>query len=413
MTANTGPLLLDVTRLVSRVGRRPLSGIDRIELEYLRRAQVPGQEMRLWVGTEERGKSGGGMLLDAEAAAMLERLLLSPAQPPRGWWEAGPKGRAQWSLWQKSAAQAGPAGVERLLANAFPGGGRYLNVGHANVSDDSLLRIGAAGLGITVMIHDTIPLDHPEFSRPVTRGPAIGEIFATKLSAVSRHARHILCPTQVVADDVSRHLAAGPLPPVSVAPLGIVASQPDMAAASALLPSARPWFVTIGTIEPRKNHSFLLDLWEEMAREDSAETIPLLIVIGRRGWAAPELLARIDRLPPSGPVRVFHNVDDAAAMGLLAGSRGLLFPSLAEGCGLPALEAAALGVPVICSDLPVFRETLGNYPVYATPGDSYSWLEAIEQLAWAPVGEATRKNPPPLPSWDEHFGRVLGDPAKC
>jgi glycosyltransferase involved in cell wall biosynthesis len=164
---------------------------------------------------------------------------------------------------------------------------------------------------------------------------------------------------------------------------------------------ARPYFITIGTIEPRKNHALLLDVWEQLG---TGPDVPQLIVLGAKGWAGPELFARLDRAIATGNVIHHADLDDGRAMGLLLGARALLFPTFAEGFGLPPIEALALGVPVIAADLPVLREVLGDKVVYLDPSDSYSWMETIRAMRQGgAVGNACHA----APRWADHFKIVL------
>lgn len=96
---------------------------------------------------------------------------------------------------------------------------------------------------------------------------------------------------------------------------------------------------------------------------------------------------------------------DGALISLLQGARALLFPSFAEGFGLPPAEAAALGCPVIANPLPVLQEILGDYPVYLPVSDDYAWLETIMQAAVKPPKQAGRRWQPP--DWGQHFNAVL------
>ncbi|MGB8812877.1 MAG: glycosyltransferase, partial [Paracoccaceae bacterium] len=135
--------------------------------------------------------------------------------------------------------------------------------------------------------------------------------------------------------------------------------------------------------------------------------MPQLLIIGSRGWANEAVFARLDSVTPGGPVRELPGLSDGAVAALLDGAQALLFPSLAEGFGLPAVEAAALGVPVIASNLPVFRDILDDYPVYLDSGDSYSWMETItEKLQAAGDANLQRKKRAAL-GWVAHFNAVL------
>ena len=91
---------------------------------------------------------------------------------------------------------------------------------------------------------------------------------------------------------------------------------------------------------------------------------------------------------------------------MLASTRALLFPSFIEGFGLPAVGAAAMGTPVLCSDLPVFRELLGPNALYADPHDSAAWEVAIRGL----IQRAAQVSHPPYkaPTWEKHF-RIVFD----
>lgn len=83
-----------------------------------------------------------------------------------------------------------------------------------------------------------------------------------------------------------------------------------------------PYFITIGTIEPRKNHAFLLDLWEGW--EDALH----LVICGNRGWKNEDVFARLDTVDRSR-ITELNGLEDAQMMGLLKGAKAALFPSFA------------------------------------------------------------------------------------
>jgi len=83
----------------------------------------------------------------------------------------------------------------------------------------------------------------------------------------------------------------------------------------------------------------------------------------------------------------------------------MLFPPYSEGCGLPPAEALALGCRVLCADLPVYGEILGNHAVYASHLDRYLWEKTIKKLATTVSGDQTSKYDPP--TWAAHFKAVL------
>ena len=385
--------LLDLTRLVSRLGRGPLTGIDRVEAQWLNHLAT-GEEPAFALIRS----AAGFLLLDRAGMA---RLLDSPL-PARGdllsrlGHRRDPlRARAETLARRLSVARCLRGGLARMLRRHLTQGGTYLNVGHANLTDHGLTAIRAAGLRVLVLIHDTIPLDHPHLARADTVEP-----FRRKLAAVAAHADRVI---HLTADTRARTEAQltrlGRVPPGVVAPNGVTVAAP--AALPTGLNPVAPWFVALGTIEPRKNLGLLLDAWEHLT------PAPQLYIVGNRGWADPALLARLDALPPGGPVRVLSGLSDGAVATLLCGARALLFPSLAEGFGLPPLEAAALGTPVIAGDLAVTRELLGDYAVYLPVGDSYPWAETIAMKAAEPPGEGVQGSGVRIPRWEDHFKIVL------
>lgn len=391
--------LIDLTRLVSRQGRPALTGIDRVELNWLLHLLERDEPLFALVRT-----SVGFLLLPREGAARvavmaqgdgaLGRMDLLSRLTRRNDPDLG---RAETALRPLALARVPAPLLARALRRHLPAGAVWLNLGHANLTGGVFRSVRAAGLRSAILIHDTIPLDYPHFCR--ADAPMA---FAAKLLEVSAHADHVIHLTASTRARTEAHLARlGRVPQGITAPLGVRVAAPDPAALPAGLDLARPYFVALGTIEPRKNHALLLDVWERMAQTDDT---PMLYLIGSRGWADPLLLARLDT-PPAGVVPL-QGLSDGAVSALIAGARMLLFPTFAEGYGLPPLEAAALGTRVACSDLPVLRECLKDYPVYLSPSDSYSWSETIraELRAESRTGQAWQGN---LPAWEDHFNAVL------
>jgi glycosyltransferase involved in cell wall biosynthesis len=393
-------LLIDLTRLVSRQGKGALTGVDRVELAWL--DHLLGQDVPLHglVRTPV-----GYLLFGRDGAALVSALAHRKAPPPatdllgrlvrRG---DPPRAGAEAGLRRLARARAAGPFLAASLRRVVPAGAVYLNLGHTNLTDRTLGAVRAAGLRVAVLVHDTIPLDHPGFSRAGTP-----EAFGRKLGAVARHADLVIHTAQATRTATEAHLArAGRVPSGIVAPLGVTVAPPDPAALPAGLDLTRPCFVALGTVEPRKNHALLLDVWARLAQGDGP--LPQLLILGNRGWADPALLARLDGGPEG--VTELSGLADGAVSALLAASRGLLFPSFAEGYGLPPLEAAALGVPVVCSDLPVLRELLSDYPVYLDPSDSYSW-ERVVRTRTAGDGRTAPESAYAIPAWEAHFNAVL------
>lgn len=385
--------LIDITRTLSRVGRGNPTGIDRVELAYIRGVFDRDPDA---VALAAMGRERVLVPLRAVVEALPELLSNRPARRP-SWRDAfrlklPPAQRAARSL-LRSAAIRSHRRIEPLLRGlSFD---RYFNVGHSNLTEDSLTTVKATGAAIWVMVHDLIPLDYPQYTRErVVAG------FRARMRAVARHADVVICNSEETRTRVQDVFGGwGRVPDTLVAHLGVEPS--DLRHA----PAPQPSFVILGTIEPRKNHALLLDVWEDIGNDAR------LHVIGRRGWRNEAVFARLNAQPPG--VREISDADDAALNRHLSEARALLFPSFAEGYGLPALEAAQMGLPVICSNLPVFHEILGDYATYLLPDDRAAWVAAIRALAAATPsghnGGDLATPPPPIPRWDSHFRHVFGE----
>jgi glycosyltransferase involved in cell wall biosynthesis len=205
---------------------------------------------------------------------------------------------------------------------------------------------------------------------------------------------------------------AGPgrsLPRVVVVPLGI---NPAGTAAAPRAQPGRPYFVIIGTIEPKKNHLLLLNLWRQLRGKMGDET-PRLIVIGRRGWENENIVDMLERSRAfAGFVEERGRLSDRDVITILGGARALLLPSFAEGYGLPLAEALSMGIPVICSDIPAFREVGGDVPEFLDPLDGPSWRKAIVDYATeSSLGRQAQLDRVKYwvcPSWEDHFRQISG-----
>lgn len=392
--------LLDLTRLVSRLGRGPLTGIDRVELAYLQYLLARREPLFALVRT-----ALGFVVLDrAGAGGMLDRVLgkvpLGPADllglmTQR---HLPPALRAESDARRLAVARCLSVRLGATLRRVLPCGAVYVNVGHANLSARVLRAIkSVVDARIVVLVHDTIPLDYPQYCRP---GMALA--FAKKLAVVEGHADFVVHSAKCTRQQTETHFTR--IPPGIVAPLGVDTTLRD---AGAPVAADCPYFVVLGTIEPRKNIGLLVKVWQKL--QTIHGPVPHLYVIGNRGWAEPALFDDLAALVAGGHASVLHSLSDGAVVALLNGASALLFPSYAEGYGLPPIEAAALGVPVIAGNLPVVVEMLDDYPVYLDTSDVYAWTEAITQQMkhQMPQHNADRQIRVP-PNWADHFELVFG-----
>ena len=136
-------------------------------------------------------------------------------------------------------------------------------------------------------------------------------------------------------------------------------------------PPATPYFLSVGTLEPRKNLPSLVDAWREVRRHHAVD----LVVAGRRRADAPPIAEE-----PG--LRLTGELPDDQLPGLYSGALALVYPSLYEGFGLPVLEAMQCGAGVIASS--AVAEAAGDAAVYADDTESLvlAMLEAIERPQW-------------------------------
>lgn len=398
--------LLDLTRLTSRVGRGPMTGIDRVEAAYLRQILAADTPIFGLVRT-----SLGFCLLDRKGLAalnnriagstswgnpdLLSRLFLKSEKTRRS---------VESDLRRLCIHRTISRGLSRMLVRALPKNVIWLNVGHTNLNPtifDAVHQV--EGGRAHVMVHDVIPLIYPEYQRVGTV-----EQFTKRMQSIAKNADLVIYNSHQSQKDAKPFFKKwGRIPEGLVAHLGIERPTPDPTALPPNLNLSQPYFVTVGTIEPRKNHAFLLDIWQQMHTEDTP--LPQLVIIGNRGWNNEAVFRRLDA-NPAGVIEL-NGLNDAAMAALVQGARALLFPSLAEGFGLPPGEAILLGTPVVTTDLAVIREILENIPIYANALDMYPWIQIIRELTTKAKIEQSKKGSAGknsrLPTWQDHFNMVL------
>jgi glycosyltransferase involved in cell wall biosynthesis len=188
-------------------------------------------------------------------------------------------------------------------------------------------------------------------------------------------------------------LGTDPLPPLS-----------DLPAPA----QSTPYFVCLGTIEPRKNHQLLLDVWADFHKSLPDHEISHLHIIGRRGWLNEDVFDTLDNADFMGKTVFEHGqIPDERLGPLLRCARGLLFPTFAEGFGYPLVEALQMGVRVICSVLPCFHEIAGDAPEYCDVSIQSEWSAKILLLSSSNASiEKLEKNIPEFANWCEHFHKI-------
>jgi len=213
-------------------------------------------------------------------------------------------------------------------------------------------------------VHDAIPLNHPDLtSINPRRHRAVLDAIVTNgqgITTVSQSAHAAIvaalsCDPAFVTDtgqpvDVS-DMTQGPLP------AGLI---------------RYGYFLVVGSIEPRKNLTAILAAYRRTDLD-----LPL-VVAGPDGWHSGPILAELAATP--GTIRIPY-VSRAALLNLIENARALIFPSLAEGFGLPMVEAMALGVPVLTSNRGALAEVAGGAALTVDPTDVTAISGAMVRLA--------------------------------
>jgi glycosyltransferase involved in cell wall biosynthesis len=255
--------------------------------------------------------------------------------------------------------------------------------------------LAVRGVRIMAMVHDLIPITHPEYC-----SPAAGPWHQQRIEQLLEYAELIITNSQSTANELREFARTIQLttPRLCAAPLGVESAFLE---APLIPPAAGPYFVCVGTLEPRKNLHLLFNIWRRLAERLGDDTPPLVLA-GQRGWETESIIDHLDRSPAvRRHVHEASGLNDAELAGLIAGATALLSPSYTEGFNLPIAEAFALGTPVIASDIPVHRE-LASGAHLIDPLDGPAWLTAIESA----IRTRPATNMTALPSWAAHFALV-------
>ena len=276
-----------------------------------------------------------------------------------------------------------------------------------------LARWKMAGARIIVVVYDLLPALHPKwFEAKDVRS------YLDWIRAVAIHADRVLCISAASADEMHRWLArhhpgVEKYMEISWFHLGadIAASVP----ASGVSPDfdfrfqrivARQAILMVGTVEPRKGHAQALQALEQLWRQGKQIN---LAIVGKPGWRVEMLVKRLREHPESGH-RLFwiEDASDEMLCRLYEHAAGLLMASEGEGFGLPLIEAACHGVPILARDLAVFREIAGNHATYFSGHSGHELAIAIS--AWSDElsrGKAIRPDGIPHLSWHESTRQLL------
>ena len=215
-----------------------------------------------------------------------------------------------------------------------------------------------------VTVHDLTPMRYPELAQPATLA------YDGLIRRALARGAWVHTVSASVAAEVVDHFGTDRVVTVHQGVPPVVPVEPDRRVAD-----GAPYVLTVGTVEPRKDHPALVRAFDAVAADDREIR---LVIAGPDGWGADQLKAAIaaarhrDRI-----VRVGY-VDDRARAALVRGARVFAFPSRYEGFGLPPLEAMTAGVPVVATSAGALPEVLDGAATLVPVGDDDALAAALD-----------------------------------
>jgi len=418
------PIAFDLTRLVTRLRHASPSGIDRVDLAYARAfldRSGPGfGVVSTGLGPRVLDRKQALAIVEAVAAGWVEdrdsasdpvyRRLAARCGDPHA--AAGPTAQvpgtriAAAERRRIQARTTADIAMRSRPVAALPHGTLYLHTSHLRLDNPRRFDwlYTRPDIRAAFFVHDLIPITHPEYGRA---GEA--DRHRARMRTVGRHAAAILVNSIDTGERTLDFLAAEGFgrPPLAVGHLGVEAA---FGRTGPRFRADRPTFLVCGTIESRKNHLLLFQVWRQLAERRGAAT-PRLVVVGRRGWEAESAIDMLERCPGvQAHVIEVTGLSTHGLAALMRSSTALLMPSFTEGYGIPVVEAAASGLPVVASDIRVHREIAEGFALFRDPLDGPGWLAAIEALArpGSPLRAelAGRLDGYLPPDWTAHFEAV-------
>lgn len=265
------------------------------------------------------------------------------------------------------------------------------------IAGDSLLLVGAfwvlqniveriillkrKGVRVGTVIHDLIPITHPEFcERPLT------EAFKAYVFRVLSLSDFVFTFSDHSRRSVHEFLVKNGLPTV---PTKTVKSahkswerlQRDEKISSLIAGLIKEDYVLyVSTIEIRKNHIYLFRIWKRLIAQFGKKT-PRLVFVGRPGWRVSDLMDQLNSTDNlNGSIMLLHNLSDTELAALYESALFTVFPSFEEGWGLPVGESLIFGRPCIASNVSSVPEVAGDFVDYVDPFNDHDGYEKIARF---------------------------------
>jgi glycosyltransferase involved in cell wall biosynthesis len=391
-----------------------LTGIQRVQIEYAKSfARLQSPNVRFFTNIQEYYVDENKLFAEggsSSAAAIFSRFRNLYGFPLPGKRSQASHGdiRANARLKLQLARHALTRTGKTL--NAFLGKNDVLYVGGAFWAHKRAVqtyeRAARAGVDVAVLFHDFIPLTFPDYASGRAR------LLFERMLRLPARSITISRYTQSQLHEARRAIGApDQFPAASVVPLAHEFSNAPRNHAAAHAPTARlaalrslePFALYVGTIEVRKNHGPLLQLWESLARE-AGGAWPKLILAGKRGWKAEEALGKLRRAKRESPYLWIDSPTDDELAWLYGHAKFTVFPSFVEGWGLPVGESLWFGKPCVASNTTSIPEVGGSLCSYGDPCDISSFGPPIIRLVRDPdfyAASVAAIKASPLRTWSD------------
>ena len=261
---------------------------------------------------------------------------------------------------------------------------------------------------IVTAVYDLLPLNLPPGN--VVEGGK--EWFDGWLRRAIAASDGLVCISKAVADEligfIEKHQLDRPGLKVGWWHLGstLPKIEKSPAASPARCAGMGPYCLMVGTIEPRKNHAMAIDAFELLWAAGSELK---LVIAGKPGWMVDSLMARMrSHRELNNRLFLFEKIADGELSHLYGSAAMLLFISKGEGFGLPLVEAAHHGTPIVCSRIPSFLEIAGEQAIYVTTASAFKLADELA-LAWklCKSGKAPDSRTIPRLTWEESTDALL------
>ena len=226
-------------------------------------------------------------------------------------------------------------------------------------------------------VHDLTVLSHPHCHTLENRVRTL-----TSVSEALVRGATLLAVSRATRTETARLLAL-PIASVEVVPpmlnpiFEVAGNREADARAAAKLGVREPYVLAVASLEPRKNFGRLLDAWSSLGPATGAHQ---LVVVAAEGWRQGRVRRRLERMTGDGSVVKIGHISDEILAALYRRANAFVFPSLAEGFGLPVVEAMACGAPVVTSRISSLPEVCGDAALLVDPEDVDEIAAAIARL---------------------------------